>query len=188
MAEERGAAMADKKIDVRFGEEVAGRTIVGGRNHGSSSGTVAIPVGIEKVLYLAATDRPFKALLLSRPEETLKDPRLRLDDAERELLRAVPAGQLQTMIERIDPKAHGGRRFIRSVAACTAVLASSTALLGCDPDGNNTDRVDAQVAFPDSGGVRPDRDASLDAQVETVDAEVPQAWDAGGVRPDDSGV
>jgi hypothetical protein len=40
--------MADKKVDVRFGEEVVGRTIVGGRNHATASGTVAIPVGIEQ--------------------------------------------------------------------------------------------------------------------------------------------
>ncbi len=162
--------MADKKVDVRFGEEVVGRTIVGGRNHATASGTVAIPVGIEKVLYLAASDSAFKARLLSRRDETLADAGLKLDPSERELLRAIPAEQLRSMIDRIDPRAHGNRRFMRSVAAATAALASTTAVLGCD--------LTAQ-----SRGIAPD---FPDADVqERVDAEVPMGWDAGGARPDE---
>jgi hypothetical protein len=170
--------MEPKDVPVQFGEEVAGRTIVGGRNRSSEPKTMSIHVGIEKVLYLAATNPRFKERLLRAREETVADPALKLDEDEASILRDIPADQMALMIDRIDPDPvkHGGRRFIRAVATCAAALASSAILGGC---GGADDTPDASInadvpVFP------------IGADAAGVSADVPAfpIGDAAGILPD----
>ncbi len=139
--------------------------------HGGA-GTVTFPVGVEKALYLAASDRGFKAKLIGRREEALGDQRLKLDESERALLLAVPAEQLQAMIDRIDPKAHSGRGFLRSVAACTAVLVTTTATVSCGTGTRPDDVEDAHV------------EQTADGSQDLADAELEGEADAGSSDPD----
>jgi len=189
--------MKDKKVGMEFGEEVAGRTIVGGRGTIRKSEKVSIPVGIEKVLYLAATDPAFKERLFRDRAGVLADPAMKIDESERAILSGVPDGQLLGMIQNIDPEKHGRRKFIRSVAACAASLVAGSVFVECgeeDKVGGITPGFDAGGARPDvsefgpvdAGGNRPDvpdwPDGSTDA--ETADAEVTDGGDAVEVDDD----
>lgn len=125
--------MSDKKTNIEFGEEVAGKTIVGGRAQRRAGRPQEIPIGIEKVLYLAATDAEFNRALFSNRAEALAREELKLSDAERAILASVPEDQLRAMVGRIDTQAHGRRRFLRKVAAAAIGLAATTAVVdvGC---------------------------------------------------------
>ncbi|MBI5526881.1 MAG: hypothetical protein HY897_11155 [Deltaproteobacteria bacterium] len=142
----------DKKVGVEFGEEVAGKTIVGGRGTVRKAGKVSVPVGIEKVLYLAATDTAFKGRLFGNRSAVLADPILKLDESERAILGGVPDEQLLVMVENIDPQKHGRRKFIRSVAACAASLAAGSVIVQC---GDEVETV-TKGATVGAGGVRAD--------------------------------
>ena len=184
--------MANKDAPVEFGEEVAGRTIVGGRNRSSTPRTISVRVGVEKVLYLAATTPKFKERLLHARQETLADPALGLDEEEVSILREIPDEQLALMIERIDPASakQGTRRFVRAVATCAAALGTSIVVgNGCGPShcaGIHINLADAETELMDAGDIPPEVDGgSPDA--DTADVPVFPVTDAGGVRPDDGG-
>jgi hypothetical protein len=121
--------MSQKKTDIEFGEEVAGRTIVGGRARRRKVRAQEVPIGVEKVLYLAATDAEFHGALLSDRGQALARGDLALSGAERAILESVPDEQLREMVGRIDPEAHGRRKFIRKVAAAAIGLAATTAVV-----------------------------------------------------------
>lgn len=190
----------DKKVGIQFGEEVAGRTIVGGRGTARKSGRVSVPVGIEKILYLAATDTEFRERLEHDREGVVSDPRLGLRGDEAAILRGVSAQQLAVMIDNIDPTKHGRRRFIQSVAACAASLAAGTVVVSCGDDVDTVTRgatggtIDSDVDIShgmDAGGDRPDVPESLPDASEVPDAaadastDVAQCCDAAGT---DSGI
>ncbi|MBI5526886.1 MAG: hypothetical protein HY897_11180 [Deltaproteobacteria bacterium] len=157
--------MSAKKTDIEFGEEVAGRTIVGGRGTAAKSGKVSVPVGIEKVLYLAATDPAFRERLRADRDAVISDAGIQLRRDEAAILRGVPDEQLSLMIENIDPAADGRRRFLKSVAACVAAtsVVVGGAILSCEED----DTVDAGGTQPDL----PDRE-DFEAVEGNADASV----------------
>jgi hypothetical protein len=169
----------DKKVGIRFGEEVAGRTIVGGRGTVRKTGKVSVPVGIEKVLYLAATDAAFRERLRTDREGVVTDRRLKLEEDEAGILRGVPDEQLLLMIQNIDPAKHGRRKFIRSVAACAASLAAGSVLVECGDD----EETIIKGATVGAGEVRADvPDHVADAADTETDAS--HGMDAGGAGPD----
>ena len=169
--------MSRTKVGVQLGEEVAGRTIVGGRGKVRRTGRISVPVGIEKVLYLAAVTPAFRARLFANRQAALAASGLGLSEDEALILRSVPDEQLGIMIDNIDPRRHGQRKFIRSVAACAASVAAASALVQCEGEPSGGDLYIDAPYLDDAGGARPDAYAQLDVYVPNVD-------DAGGARPD----
>jgi hypothetical protein len=99
-----------------------------------------IPIGIEKILVRAAGDPGFQALLLTDREAALEASGYELSASELGILCAISDERLATMIERIDLKRHGGRRFMKGVVKA-ALVAAGTAAVAC---------------LPMCGGVEPD--------------------------------
>lgn len=148
------------------------------RGKGRPKYTARVPVGVEKVLYLAATSPEFRRRLAADRPAAVAAARVRLTDAERTTLLGVPARALETMIDRIRPTEHGKRRFMKTIAAATVSLAASIASEGCTNDDDW------------SGGVGPDIPQADDiAAVEDAGeedaAEVPVPdYAEDGIRPD----
>ncbi|MFH2007022.1 MAG: twin-arginine translocation signal domain-containing protein [bacterium] len=142
-----------------------GRGAVGGQptEKGRGAGP-KVSVGIERVLYLAATDGTFKAALLEDRAAALEDRELLLLPDEQAILVSVPDGALASMIRSIRPPDHGRRRFMKAVAAASVAggVVGVTLSSGC---------VDEELAT----GIRPQEDAAIDA---SPDADPP---------PDDAG-
>jgi hypothetical protein len=103
-------------VTVEDGSEVVSKTIVGGRPRRRKSYAVNIPAGIEKILYLASTDRAFKARLLEDRSGAIEGRRISLTATESAVLGSVSNETLGNMIDQIRPRMHGKRRFMRAVA------------------------------------------------------------------------
>ncbi|MBI5526885.1 MAG: AgmX/PglI C-terminal domain-containing protein [Deltaproteobacteria bacterium] len=137
-----------------------------------------IPVGIEKVLYLAAVDKAFREALFADRSEALSRPGVNLLPDEAAVLKCIPDDRLQAMIAQIDPAAHG-RRFMQKVAACAVALAATTAGASDSRGGNRrvsetpkvgSSVVSARPAIDSSQQPRPpsqaaDLDNSIDVQL-----------------------
>ncbi len=91
-----------------------------------------IPIGIEKLLYRAATDLTFRDALLDHPRQTIAAAGYCLQASEQQVMESVSRDQLAAMIARIDPKRHGQRPFMRTIAA-VAVAAVTTTTVSCGP-------------------------------------------------------
>jgi outer membrane biosynthesis protein TonB len=118
-----------------------------------SGGTqVKIPVGIEKVLYLAATDAGFREALFADRAEALGRPGVNLLPDEAAVLKCIPDDRLEMMIAQIDPSAHG-KRFMQKVAACAVALAATTAGAGCEQrrNGGSVGNGEVQAQSSDKG-------------------------------------
>ena len=115
-------------------------TIVGGQPpRGWQRPVTGLPVGVERVLYTAATDRAFC-------EELLRDRRAalaRLDAAllpsERTMIESIAEPQLRATIAAIDASAENVKRrvFLKAVAAAAAgaaVVHGASACTGTRPD------------------------------------------------------
>jgi hypothetical protein len=174
------------------------------RRRSPTRGTARVPIGVEKALYLAARDPQFRAALLDDRERTVG--RMKLTEAERTTLRAVPRAALQTMIDRLRPQAHGRGRFARTVAAASVTLAASlSGAAGCvegDDDGDAAvdvppgdtagDTADVPLPPVDAGGDLGDVPEPLDVEddgatdaADADGADVPlPPMDAGGILPD----
>lgn len=101
-----------------------------------------IPVGLEQVLFLAASDEGFRAALEKDRRGALERWGLRLRDSELGLLSHIPGQQLRANISGVDTSAPNLERrdFLRAVAASVAALAAGPALSGCvDEDGDGLD-------------------------------------------------
>jgi hypothetical protein len=105
-----------------------------------------VPVGVEKVLCLAAADPGFKAALLADPAGAVGRARLGLEPAETALLAGLPPGRLAAMVEAIDLDRHGQKRLMRDVrgalvaaAAVSAVVGSCITCGGTAPDYGDTE-------------------------------------------------
>jgi len=109
-------------------------TIVGGRPPGSGQPLGDIPRGIEVLVKKAAVDAEFKQLLLAKRAEAAEAIGLELSSAEKSMLSAVSAVQLEQIIERtIVPEEHR-RAFLgkAAVAMLAAVSAISSTLPGAE--------------------------------------------------------
>ena len=137
-----------------------------------------LPVGVEKVLYLAATDEGFRQALMEDRARAVQQRGLSLRDSERALLAAVPDQQLRVAIDGMDttPRNVQRRTFMRVVAASAATVAAAEAL-GCSDDA--------------TAGIRPDmgddankiEDAGKDGVKDTVQAPKTEGMAGTGIRP-----
>jgi hypothetical protein len=163
-------------------------TIVGGQPRVGTQ-QVQIPIGIERILYVAARDDQFKMRLIDDVHSAVASLAIKLTPSEMAILENTPRNVLENMIRRFDPSKHSRRRFGRAVAAAALSVATGTVAVSCDatPMGITVDR----DAGPDASLV----DATLpdsqlpDSQLPdtTVEQDVPIMPDAGGGRPDVDG-
>jgi hypothetical protein len=123
----------------------------------------AVTVGVERVLYEAATDVDFRQRLIADRERALAERGLALGPSEQAVLATVPDAVLGAMIDAIHVPEHKRRRFMKAVAAVSAGAAGLVLVPGCPA----ADK-----------GVRPDDDAEVDVDADvgaadsTVDASV----------------
>jgi len=118
---------------------------------------VKVPVGLEKIMYLAARDPELRRRLLEDRAATIDGFGVALRPSEKAVLEAAPRAVLEAMIDRINPSNPRRRRFMNLVAAAATSLAAGTALPACD-----TVDHDATPNY-DSGGDGPDVDTDTDA-------------------------
>jgi hypothetical protein len=160
MAKRHGAPGAEHSI-CAHGGEVRGASLS------------AVTVGVERVLYEAATDPAFRAALLRDRGAALAARDLALQPSERAVLANVTPGALAAMIDAIRVPEHKRRQFMKAVAAVSAGAAGMVLVPGCP------------VA---DKGVRPEQDAEVDLDADapdgTVDASVlDDATPSFGIRP-----
>jgi|GEM_PF-1888895 len=156
-------------------------TVVGGQPPRQVRARNRVPIGVEKVPYLAATDAAFRTALLEDRPAALGRVGVRLSDIERTTLLAVPRSSLEAMIARISPERHGRRSFMKAVAAATVSLAAGAAA-GCVDDADRTpDAVADAAEVPETSPVRGETGDVPDT-VE-VEAVYPEAA-PGDVMPD----
>jgi hypothetical protein len=118
-------------------------TIVGGRPPEAKGGLPPVPIGLERLLRLAATDAAFAAELVARRAEVAAAAGVELTRSEAAILVAIPAAQLEAMIARVPAPAPPRREFLQLAAASAVVALGGAALASCD-------------ACEMSRGVRPD--------------------------------
>jgi len=142
-----------------------------------------VPVGVEKVLYLAATDEGFRQALMEDRARAVQQRGLSLRDSELALLAAVPDPQLRVAIDGMDttPRNVQRRTFMRVVAASAATVAAAEAL-GCSDDnvatGIRPDMGDDANKIEDAG-----EEAGKDGVKDTVQAPKTEGMAGTGIRP-----
>lgn len=109
---------------------------------------VTVTVGLERLLYLAATDAALRDALLADRARALAAAGLTLSEGEAAVLAAVDRDTLATMIDAVAPLSRRRRPFLKAVAATCVVLATATADLACEPTATK--------------GIQPDWDPGLD--------------------------
>lgn len=117
-----------------------------------------LPVGIERVLCVAAADEAFRSRLLEDPRRAVADHGLRLRDSELALLCAIPRPQLEGAVDAVDLSPDNVRRrgFLRAVAATAAGVAAADVLVACE----DTDTPAGIRPLDDAAGIRPSYDAT----------------------------
>ena len=136
---------------------------------------VSVPVGLEKVLYLAARDPELREKLLSDRTGTIAALGVELRSSERAMLEAAPRAALEAMIGRIDASNPRKRRFMTLVAAAATTLAAGTAAMSCDGQ-------DAVMAGG-ANDVDTDTDADAGADASAVDTDT-DTYAGGGALTD----
>jgi len=169
-------------------------TIVGGqppkRRH-RYGGKVSVPVGLEKLLYLAADDPSFRRRLLDDWRAAAGGMGIRMRPSELAILETADRDMLARMIDGIVPSNPRRRKFMGLVAAAVTSLAAGTA--GC----SGCVESDTPLNYADAG-VGPDGDVDADTDsddggmdggdTDTVDTDDPGTGADAGVNPDlDSG-
>ncbi len=158
-----------------------------------------VPVGIERVLYLAATDQTFRAALEADAEAAVAARGLNLRPSELGMLRAVPLDQLLASAGHMDasPENLQRRSFLRAVAASAVTVAAADVVAGCSDEDVSTG-IRPETDYSIKAGIPPDmptppRDAGApdlkpDTKQKNDDLAVtPDGFPAGtGIRPDGS--
>ncbi len=113
--------------------------------------TVDVPAGIERVLFLAATDEQFRHELMEDRAGAARRRGLRLEASERAVLEHAPRAQLDGFIDSLDTSVHNVQRrtFMKAVAASTAGLAAAGAV-GCSDDDDKPPKQDTVPVKQDS--------------------------------------
>jgi len=165
-------------------------------------GKISVPVGLEQLLYTAASDPEIRAELIRDRAAAAERRGLDLTASERSVLGIAPDDQLEAMIDRIDTSEQNlkKRKFMRAVAATAVTLAAGTGLAagGCTDrkPGPETDapfqgaaeKVDVEVDIQQTapGGARPVEtipDVKLDAGKPEAEVLNPELMTSGGARP-----
>jgi len=119
-------------------------TIVGGRPPGPGKGVGEIPRGIEVLVKKASVDPAFREVLLERRAGAAAGIGLELEPAEAMMLDAVPAGQLEAVIDSTEVSADRRRAFLGKAAAVMLAALGAAVAPGCDE------------VVPAPKGIRPD--------------------------------
>jgi hypothetical protein len=106
-------------------------TIVGGRPPEADAALPPVPTGIQSLLRLASVDPKFRRQLLERRGEVAPAAKVRLNSTERAILAAIPAAQLEQMIDFLPPPPAGRHAFLRQTAATAVVLLGGAVLADC---------------------------------------------------------
>lgn len=163
MAEKKGRfAMGQLGADRPGGEAEVSPTIVGGQPPGALKRTISgLPVGIERVLVLAAVEPEFLQELRGHRLAAVDGRGLTLSRSERAMLGAIPEAQLEATVRGLDTSERNLQRrsFLRTVAAGAVTIAAGEALIGCSDEDEDRD------AGLVSEGIRPDMPPNLDASV-----------------------
>ncbi|MCK9458114.1 MAG: hypothetical protein M0R80_00360 [Proteobacteria bacterium] len=149
---------------------VGGQPLRKGRRH-APQGKLEIPVGLERILYLAAGDPELRARLLADRAGVIAAMGVALRPSEKAMLEAAPGAALEAMIDRIDTSNPRRRRFMNLVAAAATALAAGTAGTACD-------WVDDPTMNYADGGVGPDTETDTD----DADPDAGTDLDAGALK------
>jgi hypothetical protein len=93
---------------------------------------IKVPVGVEKLLFLAAQDEDFRERLLADRTAAIAESGVRLRRSEAAALAAIDSASLEAMIDSIVPENPRRRKFMGLVAAAATSLAAGTAVISCD--------------------------------------------------------
>ncbi len=177
------------KTDIKPGEQDGvSTTIVGGQPPGRWRRSLrGVPVGVERVLFVAADDDLFRRQLLADPAAAIAARQLILRSSELAMLQAIPPAQLAATIDSLDTSpSNVERRTFMRVAAAGAMTIAAAGCSGSDSDDPPTSdmypaptgvRPDA-IAPPPDAGADPAADAGADAEP-TVDLSPTR-----GIQPD----
>ena len=140
---------------------------------------MTVEVGLERLLYLAATDGRFREALLEDRAGAVAAAGLALSDGEAAVLACVDRDALAAMIDAVTPRDRPQRPFLRSVALTFLALATTTADVACGP--------------VTTKGIEPDWDPGLDRDAvtevgEATAPDVPLVPDSGPIRGIDANV
>ena len=142
---------------------------------------IKIPVGLEKLLYLAADNPAFKNKLLDDWHAAAVESGVKLRPSEGAILATAHRDTISRMIDSIVPSNPRRRRFMGRIAAAAASLAAGTVLVsgGCDADsvsrgvGPGVD-IDTDTDSGDAG--------STDTDTDTIDTDSESATGTAGIR------
>lgn len=161
--------------------------VVGSWKRRGLSADVEIPVGLERLLLLAAGEPAFRERLLADPAAAAAERQIALSASEQATLAAMPRSVLAAMVTRLTPGRQKNTRLVTKVAAAVAgtalVAASCYACGGVDPDYADAPLSDAatDAGAPDGPPIVDDGPAeSADAATDTdaapsADAGTPDA-------------
>lgn len=173
----------------------------------SQAKTPPVPVGIQRLLRLAAIDPLFRAQLFEKRDAVARAAGVELTETERLVLRAASESQLVAMAEHLAPPPSPRRDFFLQTAATAAALLGGAALVssegcarGARPDvPPATDGSEPEPARPETnemqttGGAAPDEpppppsppDAGADAEPMPPRPEYNDMHTKGGAAPDE---
>lgn len=136
-----------------------------------------IPVGLEQVLFLAASDPEFSRALFEDREGALAAVGLKLRGSELAIFKSIPDAQLRSSINAMDTSGDNVRRrtFLKTIAASVAAVGSAQLLSGCDDLNAPGWKVDAGVSNLDVGSTWVDAgvDAGMPDTNPPDDIEIP---------------
>ena len=143
-------------------------TIVGGQPPGNARSLAEVPIGIERLLGLAAVDDHLAAELERDPVALAEGCGIVLEPTELTVLKATPPSALRGMLDgiRAGLAEPARREFMKRAAiAVTALLAASTAAVaGCkkttpEPGSNSTSKPADMDPQPQGMAAKPDAGA-----------------------------
>jgi hypothetical protein len=134
--------MGQLGADLDDSDSGSGTTIVGGQPPGGPRRSLQnVPVGMERLLWAAATDAAFREALLRDRDAAAAARGFALRRSEVTMLRLAPREQLAAAIDGLDTSSASleRRTFMRAVAASVITLAAADALSGCGDEGGKLD-------------------------------------------------
>jgi hypothetical protein len=171
----------DRKPGACADDSGSGTTIVGGQPPGRPRRALQdVPVGLERVLFLAATDAGFRQALLRKRDAAADERGLPLLESERTALKVASPGQLEAAIRGLDVSAPSLERrgFMRSVAASAVTLAAVNALSGC------SDLTPIAIAGVGDGRIGVDAGVRVRDRGPELTLDIPRAYPDAGARRD----
>ncbi len=153
-------------------------TIVGGRPPEGEPSRFLVPVGIQKLLHLAAASPGFLRLLTERRAGVAEAAGIALTRTEQAVLGAISDNQLATMAGAVPRSSLGPSS--RQVAAAAVVLLGGAGTVACDFAADAVERVSHNEMATD-GGAAPDepppRDTAMPAPT-GIQPDIPPEPDA----------